>query len=682
MFRVKKSIADGFCATPVFATHLWPHDPPERLNLLIAKSFSWPSKCFIQSLIQVLGLILFSATVAAASTSGLRLGVNYSEWLSFPANSGVQLTADTSGAIYFLRSTVQSNVASSTVTKLTPDGKTLLWQNQLGFAASAITVDPNGGVYVVPVRQQSETTAYVAKLSPTGTGLLWKTSVGFLPQSPPVIAADSQGRVYLAAQFAVNNFITRSAYVVRFNAAGSAIEFTTQIMGTPTSIALDPSGAAYLAGSAVNLQGVTTGFLARVASDGSAGYYTVFPAGLSETVAVDASGNVALFGLGVVQRIDSTGAATLQTTVAGAAVAFALDAAGNAYVAVVSDHLYPVKNSLATCRFDPATTLTSYSQLLNVIGPDGSILQATYVPGGDDLGSPLLAVTPNGTVLVAATAGPAFTPTQTGPFPAGATGSMFLSNLSSSTSVSATPTSSLACAGSSASLAIGSISPGELVTLFGNGLGPAQGVEADVAPPNRYPSWMANVQVTFDGTPAPLLWVQDAQINLVAPWSLTPGQNTQICATYNDANTNCLSLPVIQTTPAVFMVDGRYAAALNQDGTYNSASNPAAPGSIVTIYATGLGPTTPPQPDGSLIGLPLPANILTFGVEAIYTIGIPFGTEVDVPFEVQYAGPAPSLVAGVSQINFRIAPFASYGAIYLHMGANFSPGFSIHVAGQ
>jgi len=218
VFRVNKSIADEFCATPGFATHLWPHDPPERLNLLIAKSFSWPSKCFIQSLIQVLGLILFSATVAAASTSGLRLGVNYSEWLSFPANSGVQLTADTSGAIYFLRSTVQSNVASSTVTKLTPDGKTLLWQNQLGFAASAITVDPNGGVYVVPVRQQSETTAYVAKLSPTGTGLLWKTSVGFLPQSPPVIAADSQGRVYLAAQFAVNNFITRSAYVVRFNA--------------------------------------------------------------------------------------------------------------------------------------------------------------------------------------------------------------------------------------------------------------------------------------------------------------------------------------------------------------------------------------------------------------------------------------------------------------------------------
>jgi uncharacterized protein (TIGR03437 family) len=631
---------------------------------------------------QFLCLALLSVTGAVAATPALQLGVNYTEWLGFPANNGVQLATDSSGAIYFLTGTIQSNVALSTVTKLTPDGKTLLWQNQLGFAANAMTVDPSGGVYVVPVRQQSETTGYVAKLSITGTGLAWKTSVGFLPQSQPAIVADSQGRVYLAAQYAVNNFITRSAYVVRLNALGSAMDFTTQIMGTPTSIALDPSGAAYIAGSAVNPQGATTGFLARVAADGTDGYYTVFPAGLSETVAVDGNGNVALFASGVVQRIDSTGAVTLKTSVAGATVAFALDAAGNAYVAAVTNQLYPVKNSLATCRFDPATTLSSYSELLNVIAPDGSILQATYIPGGNDLGSPRLAVTPNGTVLVAATAGPGFTPTQTGPFPAGTTGSMFLSNLSSTASNSPAPTYSLTCASSSASLAIGSISPGELVTLFGNGLGPQQGVQSQAAPPNPYPTRMAGVQVTLGGTPAPLLWVQDKQINLVAPWLLTPGENTEVCVSYNDVKTNCLTLPIVQATPAVFTVDGRYAAALNQNGTYNSAGNPAAPGSIVTVYATGLGPITPPQPDGGVIGLPLPNNTLTFGVEAIYTVGIPFGTEIDVPFEVQYAGPAPTLVAGVSQINFRIAPYASYGAIYVHTGSTFSPGFSIHVAGQ
>ncbi len=624
-------------------------------------------------------LILFTATAAMGASSGFQLGVAYSEWLNFSSNSGAQIATDSSGSLYILSNTLVSNVASSTVTKLSADGKTLLWQNQLGFAASAMAVDPNGGVYVVPVRQQTDTSAYVAKLSAGGMGLAWKTSVGFLPQSPPALAADSQGRVYLAAQYAVNNFITRTADVVRLKADGTAIDYTAQVMGTPTSIALDQSGAAFVAGSAVNTQGVGTGFLARVASDGTAGFYSVFPVGFSETVAVDANGNVALFGVGVVQRVDSTGAVTAKTTVGGPAVSFALDAAGNAYVAVVSNQLYPVRNSLATCRFDPSTTLSGYSELLTVIAPDGSILQTTYIPGGNDLGSPLLAAGPNSTVFVVATAGPGFTPTQAGPFPAGTTGGIFLSSLHPD---AASQTYPLGCAGSSASLAIGAISPGELVTLFGNGLGPQTGLQPQATLLTPYPTRAANVQVTFDGTAAPLLWVQDSQINLVAPQALAPGRNTQVCVSYNNANTNCLTLPVVQSTPAVFMIDSRYAAALNQNGTLNSASNPATPGSIVTVFATGLGPVTPSQSDGALVGLPLPTNVLTFGVEAIYTVGIPFGVEVDVPFDVQYAGPAPFQVAGVSQINFRIAPYASYGAIYLHVGSIFSPGFTIYVAGQ
>jgi hypothetical protein len=38
--------------------------------------------------------------------------------------------------------------------------------------------DPNGAVYAVPMRQQSDTTGYVAKSGATGTGLAWKTSLG------------------------------------------------------------------------------------------------------------------------------------------------------------------------------------------------------------------------------------------------------------------------------------------------------------------------------------------------------------------------------------------------------------------------------------------------------------------------------------------------------------------------
>jgi uncharacterized protein (TIGR03437 family) len=143
------------------------------------------------------------------------------------------------------------------------------------------------------------------------------------------------------------------------------------------------------------------------------------------------------------------------------------------------------------------------------------------------------------------------------------------------------------------------------------------------------------------------LWVQDTQINTIAPWSLVPGQTTEICVMTAGTKTNCLTQPATETSPGVFSVDGSHAAALNQDGTINSALNPAAPGSIVSIFATGLGPISPAQADGTLVGFPLPMNVLPVNVEA----GVPGHT---TNFEITYSGPAPMLVSGASQINFRV----------------------------
>ena len=163
--------------------------------------------------------------------------------------------------------------------------------------------------------------------------------------------------------------------------------------------------------------------------------------------------------------------------------------------------------------------------------------------------------------------------------------------------------------------------------------------------------------MTFDGTPAPLLWVQGSQINLAVPWSVA-GPTTQICVTFNNVETNCLTWPVAQAAPGVFTVDGTYAAALNQDGTQNSASNPAPPNSIVSIFATGLGPVTPPQSDGSLVGFPLPVNAYAAMLEMPFFIGLVPATS-SVP--TSYAGPAPFLIAGASQINFNSNELLDFG---------------------
>ena len=291
--------------------------------------------------------MVFSVTGAMATSSGFPLGVNYSEWIDAPPATGAAIATDNSGALYLL-----SKGTTSSVTKLSASGKTIVWRNQLGFPATAMAVDPNGGVYVVPARQPGDNSVYVARLGASGAGLAWKTPAGFSALSAPVLAADSQGRAYVAAQYTTNNFITETADVVRLSPDGSGVDYTARVMGIPTSVAVDPSGAAFVAGTETNAAGVNTGFLARVAPDGSAGFYSILPLGLSQTVAVDANGNVVVFGFGVVQRMDSSGAVTLSTTApgqVGRGQGFALDAAGNAYITGDRIEVYPVKNSLATC---------------------------------------------------------------------------------------------------------------------------------------------------------------------------------------------------------------------------------------------------------------------------------------------------------------------------------------------
>ena len=615
-------------------------------------------------------MLLTSTGFAAAKTSANLLGMNYSEWFApFPG----QIATDSSGALYILGyySLPNGGMSATSITKLSADGTTILWQDMPGFLTNTMAVSPAGDVFVVSNFQSSDTAVYVTKLAPGGSGVAWTAAAGFTPlflQSyPPVVAADSQGRAYLAAP----NSPTASA-VVRINAAGNAIDYTANITGLPTAIAADGSGAAVVAGNAN-----PTGFVTRVAPDGSAGYYTTLPQAATPTaLALDASGNAVVIGSGLLQRLNATGAIAVSTKVPGSGATFGLDAAGNAYVAGIIGQLYPVRNSIAPCLPSPLPTgslpmetTVGTAPLLTVVAPDGSIPQITYVPGASVSGRPILSVGPNATVFLAAAPGAEFTPTQTGPFPQGPPyTTTVLLQLSPQ---AAAQTVSLACVGNAATYFIRPVAPGEIVALIGSGLGPMQGTQTQATAQSAFPVQASGVKVTFDGTPAPLLWVQDSQINAIVPWSLKQGTNTEICVSSGGKKTNCLTWPVAQTAPGVFTVDGVHAAALNQDGSINTATNPAAQGSIVSAFATGLGPINQPQADGALVGVPLPSNVLQTVVAAeTLAISPPFGlTRVSSPVPTTYAGPAPYLVAGVSQINFQIPPPNAVIDFYLAPGA-------------
>jgi uncharacterized protein (TIGR03437 family) len=196
-----------------------------------------------------------------------------------------------------------------------------------------------------------------------------------------------------------------------------------------------------------------------------------------------------------------------------------------------------------------------------------------------------------------------------------------------------------------------SLSPGEIITLLGAGMGPLEGVGADlgVNPSSaaRYPQVLAGVRVWVDGIPAPLLYVQASQVNAVAPYATPLDRNVTIELEYEGRR---LSLDAYANHGRVglFSRDGSGigpAAALNQDGTLNSESNPAARGSIAVLYGTGVGGTNPALPDGGLGPLSLD--------ELARPIGL-VQAAIDAATDVLYAGSAPGLVNGVAQFNLRI----------------------------
>ena len=508
------------------------------------------------------------------------------------------------------------------------------------------------------LRSPSEDPFSVAKLNANGLGLAWTQATGIIPTFGfnPVLAADSSGRIYVAA------FERGGTQVVRLNAAGNATEYNRMFSGMPTSIAVDASGSAFLTG--YSDPGI---FLARFTPDGGLAFLsTAAHPTVAPSVAVGANGNALVYSGGVLKRFDPTGALLSSKSVAfwkNSYPGIALDVAGNAYITGSSTGVaYPVKNTLATCE----------SELLSVIAPDDTVLQTTYIARAASGTRLPLIVARDSTVLLAPTAAANFTPTRTGPF-AASDGAAFLNQLSAHADARTFP---LACAVNGLSFQTGAIAPGEIVTLSGNGLGPEIGVAGSATLQAPFPIQLGNVQATVNGAFSPLLWAQDRQINLIVPWGLAPGPSAEVCVLHNGAKTNCLTLPTSDTAPGVATVDGVYAAAMNQDGTLNSPTNPAPANSIVAIWVTGLGPVSPSQFDGAIVTTPLPSNLLFAFVEFTTPNIFPGGGGTSSLPEMTYAGPAPSMVSGVSQINFRAT--GRGGSYVVKIGTKRSQEFQIY----
>ncbi|HJT87305.1 MAG TPA: hypothetical protein VJ732_05600 [Bryobacteraceae bacterium] len=369
------------------------------------------------------------------------------------------------------------------------------------------------------------------------------------------------------------------------------------------SIALDASGAIVTAGntSASDLpvtpgsystrcrcsKFATDGFLAKFSFDGSKLVWSTYlpltessvssPYGVIalKTLALDRAGNPVVGGsapdgfpvtpgvagsafplgqqAGFVTKMDASGTRLLFSTyfgggfLAGSVAALAVDAADRIWLTGRSDPaLLPVIPL-------PPPLGAGYVASL---APDASSVTAVYVAPEGAAGQ-ALSLDPAGAVVVL-----------------GALGSLLLPASAGAPSV-------LGVANAAGQPVSGTVAPAELISLYGYDLGPSPPLAAQLTD-GLVSAFLGGYQVLFNGVPAPLLYVGANQINCVVPAEVYGVDRSSLSIVTPRGTFSGPSFFIAPSQPEIFHDPNGFALAFNQDQTVNSASNPAAPGSIIS----------------------------------------------------------------------------------------------------
>ena len=213
---------------------------------------------------------------------------------------------------------------------------------------------------------------------------------------------------------------------------------------------------------------------------------------------------------------------------------------------------------------------------------------------------------------------------------------------------------------SAASYDASGVAPGEVVVIFGNGLGPASVQTLAYDANGQVATALAGTQVLFQGVPAPIIYTSATQISVVVPYAVAQLAATSasipVVVEFQGLPSAAFRVTLLSSHPAIFTNDSSgsgQGAILNVadlgqcgptlSGCRNSSTNPAARGDYIAIYATGDGLTTPPGVDGRVTASVLDSPVLSCSVTIAGQSAL-----------VQYCGSAPSEPAGVLQVNALI----------------------------
>ncbi len=357
--------------------------------------------------------LVIDPVVLAYSTYLGGSGTEYGKDIAVDKFGSAYVTGETDSLNFPIINPYQSTKAGSAdafVTKLSPDGKNILYSTYLGSSYQdygfGIAVDASGSVYVggsslggnfptTPGSFQPNIAngcaggsgcadAFITKLSPDGAELVYSTYLGGIgSDTADEIAIDAAGNVYIKGLTGAWDFPTvnpvqaqkggwgKDSFISKLNPAGSALVYSTYLGGTNHDgffvgyggIAVDSVGHAYVVGLTESpdfptynaIQPIHGGccsvrdaFVTKLSPDGSAFVYSTYLGG--------ANGEE---GYGI-----------------------AVDSQGNAYVTgLTTSEDFPTTPG----SFQPTKTDNDIDAFVSKISPDGSaFVYSTFLGGSND----------------------------------------------------------------------------------------------------------------------------------------------------------------------------------------------------------------------------------------------------------------------------------------------------------
>jgi uncharacterized protein (TIGR03437 family) len=328
-----------------------------------------------------------TALAVATDAAGNSYAAGYTTSVNFPASSGAYEASPPGGATDIF------------VAKYSPGGQ-LVYATYLGGngedTAFGIAVDSSGNVYLTGYTSSADfpitsgayqggyrggsLDAFLVKLNAAGNALVYSTYLGGAGEDIGYgITLDATNEPVIAGSTASLNFpVTGGAYattyaggvtdgfVVRFNAAGTSLVYSTYLGGAGEDaaygVALDTHGNAYLTGYTESADfPITPGALQTT----TAGGYDAF------VTAINATGNALVYStfLGGTDGDFGFGIAT--------------DSSANAYITgYTTSPDYPT-----TAGAFQVAKRAGYDAVLTKLSPAGSLLYSSYLGGsGDDFG--------------------------------------------------------------------------------------------------------------------------------------------------------------------------------------------------------------------------------------------------------------------------------------------------------